>query len=66
MSPLETEVQSELVPGTQVEVLNGYQRSWSPGFEVAAVDQRGYRVRRHSDGAVLPVVMPARRVRSRF
>lgn len=65
MSPLETAVQPELMPGTQVEVLNGYQRSWSPGFEVAAVDPRGYRVRRRSDGFVLPVVMPARRVRSR-
>ena len=62
MSPLDTERQSELMPGTQVEVLNGFQHSWSPGFEVAAVDQRGYRVRRRSDGAVLPVVMLALRL----
>jgi hypothetical protein len=65
LSPLERDVQSELMPGTQVEVLNRYQHSWSPGFEVAAVDPRGYRVRRQSDGAVLPVVMPAGRVRLR-
>jgi len=65
LSPLETEVPSELMPGTQVEVLNRYQRSWSHGFEVAAVDQTGYRLRRQSDGYVLPVVMPAGRVRVR-
>ena len=65
MSPLETDLQPELSPGTQVEVLNRYQRSWTRGFEVAAVDQRGYRLRRQSDGCVLPVVMPAGRVRLR-
>jgi hypothetical protein len=65
LSPLETEVPSELMPGTQVEVLNRYQHSWSTGFEVAEVDQRGYRLRRRSDGYVLPVVMPAGRVRLR-
>jgi hypothetical protein len=53
------------MPGTQVEVLSRYQHSWSTGFEVAAVDQRGYRLRRRSDGYVLPVVMPAGRVRLR-
>jgi hypothetical protein len=46
-------------------VLNRYQHSWSTGFEVAEVDQRGYRLRRRSDGYVLPVVMPAGRVRLR-
>jgi hypothetical protein len=65
LSPLETERQSALMPGTQVEVLNGFERSWSPGFEVAGVDQRGYRLRRRSDGYVLPVALPAGRVRSR-
>ena len=45
-----------LGPGTRVEVRSGYGTSWARGFEVAGVDGDGaqYRVRRVSDGQVLP------------
>ncbi len=43
-------------PGTPVQVRSGYGSSWASGFEVAGVDGDGarYRVRRVSDGQVLP------------
>ena len=34
-----------------------FDNSWAPGFEIAEViDRGGYRVRRKSDGTVLPSV----------
>lgn len=55
--------------GTKVEVQDRFARTWRRGFEVAAaVDGdsdgvAGYRIRRLSDGAVLPVVFTADEVR---
>ena len=43
-----------LPAGTRVEVRNGFDGSWSQGFEVADHDAGGYLVLRCSDGAVLP------------
>jgi hypothetical protein len=50
-------------PGTRVEVRSRFDSRWSRGFEVAEVvdpDSRGddphYRLRRRSDGALLPVL----------
>jgi hypothetical protein len=47
-----------LAPGVQVDVLSALG-SWSRGFEIADVvfhnGDIGYRLRRMSDGAVLPV-----------
>ena len=43
-------------PGTRVEVRSGYRSSWASGFEVAGVDGERYRLRRVSDGQVLPEV----------
>jgi hypothetical protein len=46
-------------PGTRVEVRGRFESRWSRGFEIA--DREGdpqqprYRVRRRSDGAILPV-----------
>ena len=45
-----------LPPGTRVEVRNGFDGSWSNGFEVEARGPAGYEVRRLSDGEVLPRV----------
>jgi hypothetical protein len=45
-----------LAPGTTVDVRNRYVGAWSSGFEVAEPLQDGYRVRRLSDGSVLPDV----------
>ena len=48
----------DLGKGTRVEVRSGYGTSWARGFEVAHVDHSGdgaqYRVKRVSDGHVLP------------
>ena len=40
--------------GTRVEVATHFTGSWAGGFEVVALDPNGYRVRRLSDGAVIP------------
>ena len=43
--------------GTPVDVRSRFVGSWSRGFEVAEqVAERGYRLRRVSDGTVLPDV----------
>lgn len=41
--------------GTRVEVRSRFRRDWVRGFEVAASDGGGYRLRRLSDDSVLPV-----------
>lgn len=47
-----------LLPGDRIEVQNRFDRRWSSGFEVADVlhgtGVRRYRIRRLSDGTVLP------------
>ena len=49
-------------PGTRIEVRSRFDRRWARGFEVesilddAAEVRAQYRVRRRSDGAVLPAV----------
>ena len=49
--------------GTTVEVRRRFDQAWARGFEVAAAAEDGYRLRRQSDGAVLPVSFPADDVR---
>ena len=36
------------------EVWNQYSESWASGFEVVEETERGYRLRRCSDGSMLP------------
>ncbi len=62
-------VNDDLRPGQPVEVRNRFDGLWSGGFEVVegvegveGVDG-GYRVRRRSDGAVLPGVFRGDEVR---
>ena len=43
-----------LKPGTRVEVRRRFDQSWTRGFEIAEVLTNNYRLRRCSDGAVLP------------
>jgi hypothetical protein len=47
-------------PGSRVEVRSRFDAHWSRGFEVADIVEHGgdtrYRVRRRSDGSVLPVL----------
>lgn len=49
-------------PGTRVEVRSNFDRSWSRGFEIVevvedpALDGAAVRVRRRSDGQILPAL----------
>ncbi|MBA3653966.1 MAG: hypothetical protein H0W70_07200 [Actinobacteria bacterium] len=44
-----------LEPGTRVEVRRRFDQRWARGFEIAeAVQGDGYRLKRLSDGTVLP------------
>jgi hypothetical protein len=49
--------------GTSVEVRNRFCRSWGPGFQIASGTRAGYRVRRTSDGYLLPVEFASGEVR---
>jgi hypothetical protein len=51
--------------GTEVEVLTRYEGHWASGFAIASVDQDRFRLRRHSDGVVLPVSFSANQLRLR-
>lgn len=64
-SPMVTgRTEGALSAGTPVDVRSRFVGTWSRGFEVAEqVDHHGYRVRRVSDGAVLPDVLDEREVR---
>ena len=54
-----------LPPGAPVEVRNGFTGSWIGGFVVESHRPDGYRLRRSSDGAVLPASFDESAVRSR-
>ncbi len=51
--------------GDPVEVRNRFDRRWARGFEVLAVTERGYRLRRVSDGLELPTEFDPADVRPR-
>lgn len=48
---------------TRVAVRDHYLGDWSRGFEVAQVVKGGYRIRRLSDGSLLPVELSFDEVR---
>jgi hypothetical protein len=55
-----------VTPGTRVEVRTRFDDSWGRGFEIAEVVQDvapKYRVRRRSDGSVLPALFSNEDVR---
>jgi hypothetical protein len=52
-----------LKPGAKVEVRTAFDRSWATGFEVEAVTEEGYRLRRLSDGRALPALFSSDDVR---
>ncbi len=52
-----------LEPGTKVEVRRRFDQHWSRGFEIADALDDGYRLKRLSDGSVLPVVFSDEEVR---
>ena len=43
-----------MAPGEPVQVWVQFTGTWSAGFEIAAVVDGGYQVRRRSDGFLLP------------
>lgn len=49
--------------GAEVEVLSRFDQRWARGFTVAEADEDGYRVRRSSDGTVLPAWFDRDRIR---
>lgn len=63
MADIAQVVEPQLKPGTRVEVRRRFDGGWARGFEVAEVGADGYRIRRLSDGELLPVVFDAASVR---
>ena len=56
---------SALPVGSSVDVKNRYVGTWSSGFEVAAIAEAGYLIRRLSDRSILPGVLGFDEVRQR-
>ena len=54
---------ADLNVGNSVELHVRYSDSWSAGFEIAAVVAGGYRVKRMSDGSLLPGTTGSKDVR---
>jgi hypothetical protein len=54
-----------LGPGQHVEVRNRFTGTWSRGFELVETVDDGYRVRRLSDGSILPTLFLPEDVRPR-
>lgn len=54
---------TDLLPGTTVEMRNTLDGSWVGGFEIFDTHQGAYRVRRLSDGALIPCEFSAVAVR---
>ena len=60
------DISRSLDVGDDVEVFSGYEHTWSTGFSVAEVLQGNrYRLRRRSDGALLPDPTGASDLRAR-
>jgi len=49
---------SSIQPGTSVEVRSSFDHAWKRGFTVEIAAEDGYRLRRQSDGRVLPTAFP--------
>lgn len=49
--------------GTSVDVKNRFVGTWSHGFEIAALVEAGYMIRRLSDQSILPGVLAFDEVR---
>jgi hypothetical protein len=65
MTAFDAELTMLLLTGTEVEVLTRYEPRWTTGFEIAAVDDDGFLLRRQSDGALLPSAFRAEQLRPR-
>ena len=56
---------SSFAVGARVDVHSRYSSDWSRGFQVVAVEPTGVRVRRESDGFVLPTLFSPHDLRVR-
>lgn len=56
---------SGFAPGVEVEVRTRYLSNWATGFVVVSVEGDWVGLRRRSDGAILPVAIPAKDIRPR-
>ncbi len=65
MTSVDTTTARYLTTGTEVEVLTRFEPHWTSGFEIAAVSDGCFTLRRHSDGAVLPASFGAHELRPR-
>ena len=63
MEPSTERTQRELAAGTAVEVRVRFRENWSRGFQIAEATEVGYRLRRLSDNALLPVLFSGRDLR---
>lgn len=54
---------SAFAVGTSVDVKNRFIGTWSHGFEIAALVEAGYMIRRLSDCSILPDVLAFDEVR---
>jgi hypothetical protein len=55
----------QIEPGTRVEVRRRFDQRWARGFEVVqTINGNGYRLKRLSDGSVLPTEFSADDVRA--
>jgi len=52
-----------IAAGAKVEVRTGFDRSWTNGFTIEERTPDGYRLRRRSDGRVLPRIFSFEEVR---
>lgn len=65
LADLAGRAEHDLVPGDEVEVRNRFDRRWSSGFSLVTMQRGTCRVRRDSDGVVLPVAFAPGEVRRR-
>jgi len=54
---------NDIGTGTDVEVHCRFDQRWTRGFTVVDVTDEGYRLRRQSDGSVLPAWFPRDQLR---
>lgn len=62
-SPAPADAHESISAGTTVEVLCRFDDRWTTGFTVVDVADDGYRLRRRSDGSILPAWFPADQIR---
>ena len=65
MTSVNPNMQQAIAPGTEVEVLTRYQGRWVAGFEIDAVRDDRYTLRRRSDNTVLVAAFAMDDVRPR-